>query len=292
MFRRPGLVTRIALTAVTVTAAVVAAVPSPATPTISTALTASAAPAVTDIAHRGASAYAPENTVAAFELAARQRADMFELDVQETADHKLVLMHDTTLARTTDVEKVFPGREPWRVGDFTLAEIRRLDAGSWFSVDYRDEPVPTLGEVLDAMADKAPGLLLEIKEPRLYPGVEARVADELRDHPSWLSPGRLMVQSFDWNSMRTFHRLMPEVPIGLLGTPPIADLPKLAEYADLINPPYGGLTRDYVRRVHSYGMGVLTWTVNDTTVARRLVSYGVDGVITNRPDVMRQVVSR
>ncbi|GAA3132521.1 glycerophosphodiester phosphodiesterase [Streptosporangium carneum] len=274
MFRRLGLI-------ITTTTAVLAAV-VPAS---------AAAPSQTTVvAHRGASAHAPENTVAAFELAREQRADMFELDIQETSDHELVLVHDTTLARTTDVEKVFPGRAPWKVGDLTLAEIRKLDAGSWFSWKYRDEPVPTLGETLRAMSGSGLGLLLEIKAPRLYPGIEARVADELRRNPSWLTPGRLVVQSFDWDSMRTFHQVMPQVPIGLLGTPTAAQLPDLAEFASQINPPHGDLTAEYVRRVHGHRMDVLAWTVDDPDTMRRLISYRVDGVITNRPDVARGVI--
>jgi glycerophosphoryl diester phosphodiesterase len=250
------------------------------------------APAVVDVAHRGASASAPENTVAAFDLAADQQADMFELDVQETEDHELVLMHDATLARTTDVESVFPGLAPWRVGDLTLAQIRKLDAGSWFGRTYANEPVPTLDEALRATAASRPGLLLEIKAPRLYPGIESRVAAELRHNPAWLAPGRLVVQSFDWDSMRRFHRLLPDVPIGLLGTPSTAALPGLATFADQVNPPYTGLTSAYVKRVHSLGMKVFAWTVDDPDVMRRLLTYQVDGIITNKPDVLRDLLAR
>ncbi|MFD0889497.1 glycerophosphodiester phosphodiesterase, partial [Streptosporangium algeriense] len=275
MFRRLGLF---------VTAALVAAL---------TAVPATAATEpVSVVAHRGASAYAPENTVVAFELAREQHADLFELDVQESRDHELVVVHDTTLTRTTDIERVFPGRSPWRVGDFTLAEIRRLDAGSWFAAKYRDERVPTLGEALRAMDGSGLGLLLEIKAPHLYPGVERRVADELRRNPAWLAPGRLIVQSFDWDSMRTFHRIMPQVPVGLLGTPPASRLAELAGFARQINPPYGDLTPGYVRNVHDRRMEVFTWTVDDRAAMRRVISQGVDGVITNRPDVLREVVSR
>jgi glycerophosphoryl diester phosphodiesterase len=271
MIRRAGLIF------MTVLAAVVAlASPGTADP-------ATAAPSTINVAHRGASAYAPENTVAAFRLAARQGADMFELDVQETSDHRLVLMHDTTLARTTDVERVFPGRAPWRVADFTLAEIRKLDAGSWFGDDA--EPVPTLQEALQAMRGSGLGLLLEIKSPRLYPGIEARVARELRR--SW--SGGLAVQSFDWGSMRRFARTMPEAPIGLLGTPSAGELPALAEFADQINPPHGDVTRDYVESVHDLDMAVLTWTVDDAATMRRMIASGVDGIITNRPDVLREL---
>ncbi|MFI6512003.1 glycerophosphodiester phosphodiesterase [Streptosporangium sp. NPDC050855] len=275
MFRRLGIALTTAL----------AMLATPVVPVSPAAAAQSSTPL--NVAHRGASAYAPENTVAAFELAREQGADMFELDVQETRDHRLVLMHDTTLARTTDAERVFPDRAPWRVGDLTLAEIRRLDAGSWFDAEYRGEPVPTLGEALRAMGESRLGLLLEIKAPRLYPGIEARVAAELRRHPSWLAPGRLAVQSFDWNSMRTFHRAMPQVAIGLLGTPAVAELPTLARFADQINPPYRDVTPEYVGRVHRHGMEVFTWTVDDPAVMRRMTSYRVDGIITNRPDLMR-----
>ncbi len=273
MRRRLGLIAAIVLIALT--------------PTLTPVVPATAASAPLVVAHRGASAYAPENTVAAFELARDRGADMFELDVQETKDHHLVLMHDTTLGRTTDVEEVFPGRAPWRIGEFTLAEIRRLDAGSWFSRKYAGEAVPTLGEALRAMRDSGLGLLLEIKEPRLYPGIEARVAEEIGRDPAWR--GRIVVQSFDWNSMRRFHGLMPGVPIGLLGTPRIAELPGLARFADQINPPCADVTAEYVRRVHRLRMKVLAWTVDDPAAVRRLIGAGVDGVITNKPDVVREL---
>ncbi|MFE3449684.1 glycerophosphodiester phosphodiesterase [Nonomuraea sp. NPDC059194] len=266
MFRRLGLI----ITTVLCTLPAPIAVAAPAT-------------TVARVAHRGASAYAPENTLAAFELAEDLNADLFELDVQETRDHELVLMHDTTLARTTDVESVFPGRAPWRVGDFTLAEIRRLDAGSWFDGGFRGERVPTLGEALREMNGSGLGLLLEVKEPHLYPGIEGRVADELRRTDWW---SRLVVQSFDWGSMRAFHRLMPEVQVGLLGTPPTRDLARLAAFADQINPPYQDLSAAYVRRVHGRGMEVFAWTVDDPDDMRRMISYGVDGIITNKPDVL------
>ncbi|NUP00557.1 MAG: glycerophosphodiester phosphodiesterase [Nonomuraea sp.] len=247
---------------------------------------------VLGVAHRGASAYAPENTVAAFDLAARQGADLFELDVQETKDHELVVMHDTTLARTTDAEQVFPGLAPWRVRDLTLAQIRRLDAGSWFDRDYAEERVPTLDEALGATSRSAPGLLLEVKEPGLYPGIEARIVRTLRGNPAWLAPGRLVVQSFDWDSMRTFHRLLPEVPIGLLGTPDTGSLAGLARFADHVNPQYTGLTASYVKRVHEHGMKVFAWTVDSVDSMRRLLTYEVDGIITDKPDVLRDLLIR
>ncbi|MEU8804172.1 glycerophosphodiester phosphodiesterase family protein [Spirillospora sp. NPDC048819] len=249
---------------------------------------------VTNVAHRGASAYAPENTLAAVRLAKAQRADVFEIDVQESKDHKLVLMHDTTLTRTTNVEKVYPKRAPWRVSDFTLAEIKRLDAGSWFAKKYKRERVPTLDQMLKAMRGQGLGLLLEIKSPALYPGIEKRIAASLKRSPSWLrhdpSERRLAVQSFDRRSVRRFHSVMPRVPTGLLGKPKVKDLRKLASYADQINPAYGDLTASYVKKVHAARMDVFTWTVNDRGQMRKAVQLGVDGIITNRPDVLRRVL--
>ncbi|GAA4596320.1 hydrolase [Planotetraspora phitsanulokensis] len=267
--RRVGLVITTILAALAVVTTTAAADPS----------------VVVNVAHRGASAYAPENTIAAFELAAEQGADMFELDVQETRDHELVLMHDTTLSRTTDAETVFPGQSPWRVGDLTFSQIRELDAGSWFGSDFH-EPVPSLGETLSAMQGSGLGLLLEIKSPDLYPGIEARVADELLRNPLWLTGNRVVVQSFDWDSMRTFHEELPQVPIGLLGTPKAAELDDLATFADEINPPYADVTPSYVRSVHDEGMQIFTWTLDDPGDMSRMISYGVDGIITNKPDVL------
>ncbi|TDD27476.1 glycerophosphodiester phosphodiesterase [Actinomadura sp. KC06] len=250
---------------------------------------------VTNVAHRGASAYAPENTIAAFKLAVSQRADVFELDVQESKDHKLVIMHDTTLARTTNVEQLYPGRGPWKVSDFTLAEIRKLDAGSWFGKKYKGERVPTLDQTLSVMRGRGLGLLVEIKSPNLYPGIEKRVAAALERSPSWLQPDpaerRLAVQSFDWESMHRFHSVLPNVPIGLLGTPKTEDLPELASYADQINPTYRDLTASFVKQVHASRMDVLTWTVDDSGDMKKAVQLGVDGVITNKPDVLHRVLT-
>ncbi|RKS68125.1 glycerophosphoryl diester phosphodiesterase [Actinomadura pelletieri DSM 43383] len=246
---------------------------------------------VANVAHRGASAYAPENTIAAFKLAVSQRADVVEVDVQESKDHELVLMHDTTLARTTNVEEMYPKRAPWEVSDFTLAEIRRLDAGAWFGKKYRGERVPTLGQTLSALEGRGVGLLVEIKSPRLYPGIEKRVAGALRRSPSWLrNERRLAVQSFDWRSMRRFHSVLPQVPIGLLGTPKAEELPWFASYADEINPPWRGLSAAYVKQVHAARMDVLTWTINNSGDMRRAIRLGVDGIITNKPDVLNRVL--
>jgi glycerophosphoryl diester phosphodiesterase len=244
-------------------------------------------------AHRGASAYAPENTLAAFRVGIDQKSDWIESDVQRTKDGELVLMHDTTLSRTTDVEEIFPGRAPWRVADFTLAEIRRLDAGSWMGPEFAGEPVPTMAEMVDQVRRSRSGILMEIKHPALYPGIEAEVAEVFASFPGYVTSavaaGRLAVQSFDWESMRRYRAAQPEVPVGLLGTPTLAELPGLA-WADQINPNWRTFDKAYVDRVHALGMEVHTWTIDDPADMRTVLDRGVDGVITNKPDVLIDVL--
>ncbi|MDL4815292.1 glycerophosphodiester phosphodiesterase [Actinomadura opuntiae] len=301
MSRRHGLAFTAVLTAAASTgpATAAAAAPHPLIPPLplQAVQQRAAAHKVLDVGHRGAAAYAPENTLASFRTAKSRHADMFELDVQQTKDHKLVIMHDSTLARTTDVEHVYPKQKPWKVSQLTLKQIKKLDAGSWYSKKYKHERVPTLDEVLSAMSGSGVGMLLELKSPALYPGIEGRVAAALKRHRSyWLgakaapSQRRLVVQSFDWASVKRFHKDLPGVPTGLLGKPKAADLKKLKSYADLINPSYGDLTKTYVKQVHAAHLHLLTWTVNNKTKMAKAVDLGVDGIITNKPDVLHTVL--
>ncbi|MEW2261482.1 glycerophosphodiester phosphodiesterase family protein [Streptomyces sp. NPDC047853] len=251
------------------------------------------------IAHRGASGYAPENTLAAVDKAAELGIRWVENDVQRTRDGALVVLHDNSLRRTTDVEEVFPDRAPWNVRDFTAAEIARLDAGSWFGPEYAGARVPTLQQFVDRLEHHHQKLLLELKSPDLYPGIEQQTLKVLANE-GWLDrhhvAGRLVVQSFDADSIRTVHDLKPTVKTGFLGTPPVSDLPEYAEFTDQINPSYGSLSMSYVSSVHAFTgphgrpMEVLTWTVDAADTARLVAGYGVDGIITNRPDVVREAV--
>ncbi|MFC7344834.1 glycerophosphodiester phosphodiesterase [Saccharopolyspora griseoalba] len=246
------------------------------------------------IAHRGASAYAPENTLEAVRLGVEMRADLVEIDVQQTADEKLVVVHDTTLGRTTDVEQKFPERAPWRVSDFTLEEIRTLDAGSWKDPSYAGATVPTLDEVLDVLEPTDAGLLLEAKSPSLYPGIAERIADELSSRPRWVRPDpsarNLVVQSFDWEFIRHFDGLLPQVQVGVLGAPSTDQLAEVARYSDQVNPHHSEATPEYVAAVHEHGMRINPYTVNDRERMRALLGNGVDGIISDRPDVLREEI--
>jgi glycerophosphoryl diester phosphodiesterase len=248
------------------------------------------------VAHRGASAYAPENTLAAVDSAARLGVRWVENDVQRTRDGRLVVVHDDSLARTTDAEEVFPGRAPWKVKDFTAAEIARLDAGGWFSPAYAGTRVPTLSQYVRRVERNHQKLLLEIKNPQLYPGIERQTLDLLSGE-GWLDrahlEGRLIVQSFSADSLRNVHDLKPAVTTGLLGTPPVEELPRYARFTDLVNPPRASLSPGYVSAVHTFTgphgrpLVVCAWTVDDAAAALDAARAGVDGVISNRPDVVR-----
>lgn len=249
---------------------------------------------VVNTAHRGAMGHAPENTLAAFRLGVEQGSDLIEADVQRSRDGVLVLMHDTTLARTTNVEQVFPDRAPWRVSDFTYEEIQRLDAGSWFSEDFAGERVPTMTEMVRLLRPTRAGILMELKSPALYPGIEEQVAGEFASFPGYVESavraGRLVVQSFDWKSMARYQALQSVVPVGLLGRPDEALLPELSTWADQINPSFRTFDAAYVDTVHRLGMTVHTYTVNRAADMHVVLDRGVDGVITNHPDVLESVL--
>ena len=254
----------------------------------------------TVVAHRGASAYAPENTLASIDKAARLGFQWVENDVQRTKDGELVVIHDDSLKRTTDVAKVFPDRAPWKVKDFTAAEIARLDAGSWFGAAFTGTRVPTLTQYMREVEHNHQSLLLEIKNPELYPGIEQQTLKVLGNE-GWLDQShldsRLIVQSFSADSIRIVHDLSPGIRTGFLGTPSVSALHEYAAFTDLINPSYGSISTSYVSAVHGFTgphgtpMEVYTWTVDDAPTAWKVAGYGVDGIITNKPDVVRSALN-
>ncbi|KIZ18086.1 glycerophosphodiester phosphodiesterase [Streptomyces natalensis] len=251
------------------------------------------------VGHRGAPTHAPENTLASIDAASRLGDLWVENDVQRTKDGALVVLHDNSLARTTNVEQVFPDRKPWNVKDFTLNEIEKLDAGSWFSPDFEGERVPTLEDYMDEVEDNGQRLLLELKSPELYPGIELQTLRVL-SRAGWLDRShvrrRLVIQSFDADAVKTVHSLRPDIKTGFIGTPPVAGLPKYAEFCDEINPNHTTVTPGYVDAVHrltgphNRRMQVNAWTVDDDSKAIALDRMGVDGIISNRADEIRDAL--
>jgi glycerophosphoryl diester phosphodiesterase len=249
----------------------------------------SAPPAPVVIAHRGASQYAPHDTVAAAREAVARGADVLEVDVRQTRDGRLVALFHGTLARTTDAERVFPGRAPWRVEQLTLAEVRRLDAGRWFGPAYAGERVPTLAELRRALAGSGVPMIVEVKDPDRYPGVAARVVREIRRHPDRY----VEVECFDWDFLRRLDGRVPDdLVLGLTGAPPAERLADHTPYADAVNPPLADTDAAYVAEAHEAGLEIKVWSVNARADMRRAVALGVDGVYTKRPDVLARLLGR
>ncbi|AWM93807.1 glycerophosphodiester phosphodiesterase [Pseudomonas sp. 31-12] len=194
------------------------------------------------IAHRGASFDAPESTAAAYKLARDLGADYLEMDLQRSKDGVLFALHDDNLQRTTDVATKFPDRKDSPANAFTLAELKTLDAGSWFNTAYPDRARPafvglkilTLDEIIDIAQGNPlhkPGLYIETKEPKQFPGIESDLKDKLLDR-GWLSPagsklaksnlavgqgkGKVVLQTFEKSSLELLEKEMPKVPKILL----------------------------------------------------------------------------
>jgi glycerophosphoryl diester phosphodiesterase len=232
------------------------------------------------VAHRGAAGYAPENTIAAFDKGLEMKADYIEIDVQRSKDGELVVIHDTTVDRTTD--------GTGKVGELTIEELRSLDAGSFKGEQFAGEKIPTFDEILDRYHGKI-GILIELKAPELYPGIEEAVAQELKernlDKPQ---NDKIIIQSFNFESMKKMDALLPKVPIGVLTSSSLhtteAALLEFAKYADLFNPSYGLVSKELVDKVHSLGMEIQSWTVRSPKAAQFLIDMKVDGIITDYPD--------
>ncbi len=224
------------------------------------------------IAHRGASQVAPENTAAAIREAIRLGAKVIEFDVRVTRDRELVLFHDRELDRVA-------GR-PGTIEASDWEEIRGLDVGSWFTRgSFAGEPLLRFDEALQICLEGGVTPLIEHKtgEAEEYVKVirEAQAVD------------RVIVQSFDWKFLRRFRELLPEVPIGALGSKPL-DLERLGELRSVAPNWVGWNHADFgpgdVATLHELGAKIALWTVNDPEVARHWVQSGVQAIITDVPD--------
>ena len=227
------------------------------------------------IAHRGASAHAPENTLAAFRLARRRGAAMVELDIHETKDRRLVVLHDPTLTRTTGVRAA--------AAACSLADLADLDAGSWFAPRFADQRIPTLGAVLAALGTRM-AVNVELKSgPRPYPGLEGRLVELLRRR-GWLR--RALISSFDLDQLVRVRRLHPAIAIGVLVHPWSVET-ALARARRLnarsVHPPAREVTAALVQRLHAADVLVLPYTVDRPEEKARLLRLGVDGFFTNDP---------
>jgi glycerophosphoryl diester phosphodiesterase len=250
------------------------------------------------VAHRGAVEDAPESTLAALDQAVADRADRVSIDVHLTADGVPVVVHDLSLSRTTDVEQVLPGRAPWNVSDVTLADLRRLDAGSWFPGGlYTGSRVLTLDEVLADLSGSPTGITLEVKAPAEHGGVAGigrAVLAVLRSHPEWSAETagvpRLVVESFDWGFLDALHAEAAGLPLVLLGSPTVADL-DTHPYVRELDVRHPALTPELVAAARARGIRVGTWTPNTDADLRRSLDLGADAVTTDVISLLRSLLT-
>jgi glycerophosphoryl diester phosphodiesterase len=234
------------------------------------------------IAHRGAAADAPENTIAAFELALEQGADGLDLDVHLSADEHPVVIHDFTLERTTD------GSGP--VSALRVRELKRLDAGGWRDRRFEGQRVQTLQEVFERFRDRA-RFWLELKGgAALYPGLEERVVSTIEIYDV---VDRVLVQSFDPIALATVRSLNPEIRVGALVAQDPLDPALLGPDApDAICPAIGLCSAELVGTIRGAGRDCYVWTVNEPAQVDLLVAWGVSGIITDRPGALRARLGR
>jgi glycerophosphoryl diester phosphodiesterase len=271
------------------------------------------------VAHRGASAYAPEHTAAAYRLAIAQGADFVEQDLAVTKDGILICLHDASLERTTNVEQLFPNRvstqtiegktrKAWLANDFTLAEIKRLDAGSWFDPKFKDEKILTFDEAVALIRGKA-GLFPELKTPEIYAGrdvqFEALVAAALDKNglrgPKADPKTPVILQTFGQPSARTLAQIKIGVPVVLLinsaeGFDTAAKVKAWKGIVQGFGPAKAIVLKnpDFVKWAHAEGMSVTPYTFRasdpgsfkDVTaeMSHYLYTLGVDALFTDNPD--------
>ncbi len=236
------------------------------------------------IGHRGVAAYAPENTLEGIHTAADMGVEWVELDVKLTKDQVPIIFHDDTLDRTTN------GSGP--VAERTLDDLRELECGSWFSDSFAGISIPTLEEALDVLLERELGLNLEIKA---CPGRDRETAEAALDILSqiWDDHERLLVSSFSLVSLETALELAQDWPRGLLiGEEWLENWAELADFLQVstINVNAKTITREEIDAVMDKGLPVLAYTVNDVEEARRLLRWGVDGVFSDAPDIIRDVL--
>ena len=279
------------------------------------------------VAHRGASAYAPEHTFASYQLAMKQGADFVEQDLQITRDGVLVCLHDLTLERTTNVKEIFPTRfreevvagtpaRHWYISDFTLQEIKQLDAGSWFNAKFKGARVPTFQEAIDLVRGQA-GLYPETKAPEVYAhrgfDMERLVLAVLKKNR--LDKGRallhtpVIIQSFSPESLKKLSgTLGTKLPLVLLVDEAgkrwlsAAGLAEAKQFAGGIGPAKALVDKNLVIQAHALGLSVTPYTFRSLNIGRfknvreemsyYLYDLDVDALFTDNPDLFpRTLVS-
>lgn len=233
-------------------------------------------------AHRGASGYYPENTMLAFEKAIELGASGIETDVHMTKDGYLVLMHDEQVDRTTNGKGY--------IKDFELNQLRKLDAGSWFDKGLTAITVPTIEELFDLVVDTKIILNIEIKTGIVfYPGIEQKLINIIKNYNM---EKQVIFSSFNHYSMVYCKQLCSDIKTGLLYMEGLykPELYCKQAHADAIHPNFCSINEEIVKAAIAAGIEVNPYTVNNEKDMKRLIAYGVSGIITNYPDKLIQVM--
>lgn len=244
-----------------------------------------AAKRVLIIAHRGASAHAPENTLPAFEAALKTKCDLVELDYYHSADKVPVVFHDKDLDRTTNAQMVL-GKTKLEIDEVTLADLQRLDAGRWFKKGgFEGTKLPTLDESLNVIQA---GKMTLIERKAGDAATLVKLLDEKKLR------GEVVVQAFDWKYIADCHRLAPDLVLGCLGSKELT-AQKIAEAkaagAAAIGWGEKDLTKEGIAAVHAAGMKCWAYTVNDRRRGKQLIEEGIDGLITDDPAYMHGLLN-
>lgn len=230
------------------------------------------------IAHRGFSAIAPENTLSAFKSAIRSKADMIELDVQATKDGTPVVIHDAKVNRTTN--------GTGKVKNFYLWSLRELDAGSWFDQKYKGEKIPTLEEALKFINGRVP-VNIEIKNSGVTEKVIATVYELGVEK-------KVLISSFDPRVLRKIKKLKIQIPTGFLYHypvyfNPVKTLENLGAVVFIHN--FKFTTPKLVKKIHDAGFKIFVYTVNKPTDIKKMINFGVDGIITDDIRTARYILN-
>lgn len=223
------------------------------------------------IAHRGASGYAPENTLSAFTKAVELGADGIEFDVQRTVDGHLVVIHDEVIDRVTNGQGMLRQK--------TLAELQPLDAGSWFGADFAGEKIPTLRAFFDFMQGNDLIMHIEVKDPFYYAGIAQQLVDMIREY-NFVE--RAQVRSFSHDVLHEVFQLAPDIAISELWFHKMPDEDET--YFRTLNMDHRLLSQAAIEQIHARGQKVTAWTVNEVEVATQLIAWGIDGLTGNYPD--------
>lgn len=236
------------------------------------------------IGHRGAKAYAPENTLASFHVAADLGIEWVELDAKISKDGEAIVFHDESLDRCTNATGL--------VADTDFSTLRELDAGSWFGDSFLNEKIPTLEEALEVIADRKMGVNIEIKA---CPGREVETAEIVLDVASRIWPDDVpppLVSSFSHVSMETAMDMIAEWPRGLLIDEELENWQEIAEYLQIatFNLNVRNLSREQVEEFMETQKPLLGYTINSPEDAREMMRWGLDGVFSDNPDVVREAI--